>query len=106
MIVEGGNETALKNKLAQTLALIELQCDAFAALTLAYLNYTPLAFIEGFERIGRDFPSHRVGFHPLDVVRRKLVEQIIPKIISTANAKPSLALKELKRILSSNGAVQ
>ena len=57
LIDEGDGEIALKNKLSGMLALIELQCDSFAALTLANLNYQPLAFIEAMERTTRDFQT-------------------------------------------------
>jgi len=77
-------------------ALIELECDAFATLTLLYMNYQPLAFIEGIEGIGRDFPLHGVGFHPADAVRRRLVEQILPAKYIQIKPSISLSLQALK----------
>ena len=102
LIAEGGNEAALKNKLAEALALIELQCDAFAALTVSSLNRQPLAFIAAMERIGRDFPNHAVGFHPPDRIRRQLIEQLVPKTNLSADAKLSPALEKLKQIISTS----
>lgn len=99
LISEAGSEVALKNKLAETLVLIELQCDAFAALTLAHLNYQTIAFIAGMERIGRDFPSHAIGFHPPDSTRRKIVEAIVPVKHLQIKANSSDKLKELKRLI-------
>jgi len=96
MIVEGGNEAALKNKLAEALALIELQCDAFAALTLAYLNRQPLAFIEAMERIGRDFPNHGVGFYPPDAVRRQIVSHVALEKALSVKPEQSSNLQALK----------
>lgn len=103
MISEGGNETALKTKMAEILALIELQCDAFAALTLSSLNYNPLAFIESMERIGRDFPNHRLGFHPPDAIRRKLVEQISSPERLRRRTVISVSLQELKNLINQPG---
>ena len=99
LIAENGREIALNRKMAEAMALIELQCDSFAALTLVRLNYDPLSFINGLEKTARDFPNLRVGFHPLDETRRKLVEGITPK--SSLNGKPRISseLKELKKLL-------
>lgn len=99
LVVESGKEEALDRKLSQTLAIVELQCDAFAAATLAHLGYNPLSFIEGMEGIARDFPAHRVGFHPLDAVRRRTVEQVVQRRYLQSTPKTSDELKELKRLI-------
>ena len=103
LIEEGGGETALKNKLSEILALIELECDALAGLTLAYLGYNPMAFIEAMERVGQDFPNHSAGFHPPTEIRRRLVEQIIPKKYLQFKSKTSTSLRELKNLLKNIG---
>ena len=99
LVLEGGKEEVLHRKIGETLAVVELQCDSFAALSLARLDYNPLAFIAGMERIGRDFPNHAVGFHPPDVARRKLVEQIVPVRYLQTKTKSSHKLKKLKRLI-------
>ena len=96
-----GREPFLIRKYAEALSLVELQCDGFATLTLTHLGYNSLAFIEGFERTGREFPTHRVGFHPSDLVRRKLVTAITPKASFTPKPKISSQLKELKDLITS-----
>ena len=99
LVNDSGREPFLAKKYAESLALIELQCDVFAALTLAYLNYNYLAFIQGFERTAQNFPEHRVGFHPADSIRRKLVEEISPKYAPVTRSKVTAELKELKKLL-------
>lgn len=104
LVLEGGKEEVLHRKIEETLAVVELQCDSFAAVSLAYLDYNPLAFIEGMERIGRDFPIHNVGFHPPDAARRRLVEGVVPASRLQSKTKFSGNLKELKQsIRLSNG---
>jgi Zn-dependent protease with chaperone function len=98
LVAENGRETALSRKYLEAMALIELQCDGFAALTLSSLQYNSISFIEGFEKTAKDFPAHSYGNHPPDEQRRKLVEQIAPK--SNLSIKPLtsaelIALKEL-----------
>jgi len=98
LVSENGQETALNRKYVEALALIELQCDGFAVLTLNTLGYNSLSFIEGFEATGRDFPNHSYGNHPPDAQRRKLVEQLAPKsnmLIKPHTSAELIALKGL-----------
>jgi hypothetical protein len=104
LIDEGDGEIALKNKLSGMLALIELQCDSFAALTLANLNYQPLAFIEAMERTTRDFPNHGTGFHPPDAIRRSVVSKVAPERSLVVNVRQSLNLQKLKRLLNTRSS--
>lgn len=97
LVLEGGREEVLYRKMKEALAVVELQCDAFAALSLAYLGYNSLSFIEGMERIGRDFPKHNVGFHPPDSTRRNLVTEIVPVKHLQTKTKFSDKLKKLKQ---------
>ena len=99
LINDGGREPFLIRKYAEALSLIELQCDAFSVLTLAHLNYNTSAFIEGFERTAKNFPDHKVGFHPNDFTRRKLVEGISLKASLNIKPKISSELKQLKELL-------
>lgn len=100
LIAENGQEPVLNRKYVEAMALIELQCDAFSAITLNYLKYNSINFIEGMEKSGRDFPDHRIGFHPTDAVRRKLIEQIMPKSNLSVKPKTSAELKELRKLIA------
>ncbi|HEV7642526.1 MAG TPA: M48 family metalloprotease [Pyrinomonadaceae bacterium] len=77
-VSDSGNETALKRNLTKILMLLELQCDAFAAITSFYLGYDSLAFVDCLERIAKKFPNHSIDFHPSEGIRRKIVEGIFP----------------------------
>jgi Zn-dependent protease with chaperone function len=67
----------------QSLARIELECDAVAARTLSVLRLNPRAFIEAVERIMRDFPAETsqktdlgANWHPPPRLRRKVIEAL------------------------------
>jgi hypothetical protein len=86
----------LHRKFALAMALIELQCDAFAALTLSYLNYDPTAFIQGLERLDKVY-GEQENLHPHVSIRRMVVEGV-----SHLSPKPRVTegLKELKKQLA------
>jgi hypothetical protein len=98
------NERAITRKMAEVLALIELDCDAFAALTLVALKRNPLAFIEGLERTGKDFPAYAGNNHPLDTSRRSVVSGILPTGALSISAQQSEAFKNLKTFLLTDHA--
>ena len=92
----GRHEPALTRKMAEALALIEIQCDAFAALTLAAMRRNPLAFISGYERMDRAYPLFIAEQHPPDKARRQVVSSILPKHSLSVAAQESEALRVLK----------
>lgn len=96
VLADGRHEPALTRKTAEALALIELQCDAFAALTLAATGRNPLAFISGYERMERDYPLFLAEQHPPDKARRQVVSSILPKRLLSVLAQESEALRVLK----------
>ena len=77
-VKESGNELALIRNLSRVLMLLELQCDAFASITLSDLGYDPLAFVDCLERIAKEFPDHSIAFHPSEDIRRKVVASLFP----------------------------
>lgn len=94
------SDLALARKYWESLGLIELQCDSFAALTLVHLGYNPLAFIKGLERIERDYPAFTGGFHPSATARRKVVEEIIQPMTVSEKTKISVELRKLKELFA------
>lgn len=100
LVSENGQEIALNRKYYEAMSLIELQCDAFAALTLNALQYNGLEFAKGLERTGKDFPNHSYGYHPPDLQRRNLVGQIVPKANLSIKPRVSNELKSLKKIIA------
>lgn len=98
-ITEGNREPSLERKYLEALSLIELHCDAFAALTLTYIQQSPGSFIDAIERFGQDYPADPNGYHPQVAARRLLVEQIVPGKHLQAKPKVSAALQRLKNLL-------
>jgi hypothetical protein len=96
VLMDGRHEPALTRKMAEALALIEIQCDAFAALTLAAMRRNPLAFISGYERMDRVYPLLIAEQHPPDKARRQVVSSILPKRELRVPPQESEALRVLK----------
>jgi hypothetical protein len=101
LLAVSGNqcERAVTRKMAEVMALIELDCDAFAALTLAALKRDPLAFVEGLERTSRDYPDYANKIHPPEALRRAVVSGILPASALKSHSQQTPALRDLKASL-------
>lgn len=97
LVRKEGNEPVLSEHLRKFLSLIELQCDAFAALKLNELGYDPIAFIDGLELSANDFPDVRSGNHPPLTQRRALVLALTNK---SQRSRQDSAVNKIKQILS------
>lgn len=91
-----GNEPDLRRKLSEVLGLIELHCDAFAAVTLSALHYDALDFIRALERIDAQYPNIPRDNHPATPVRRRVVEAIA----TPAPSRQTAAFEQLKTRLA------
>lgn len=98
-IIKGGQEPVLARRAAELLAIIELQCDAFAALTLAALGHNPREFVKSIEQDNRDFPGYRTSAHPAEAERRKVVESVVPAAAFKVLPRQSKAFYHLKQML-------
>jgi hypothetical protein len=96
VIIGAQNERAITRKTREVLATIEVECDAFASLTLAALNRNPLAFVNGLERISRDYPDYATGNHPADAVRRSVVSGVLPVHAHSIPIRHSEAFRRLQ----------
>jgi hypothetical protein len=95
-----GTETALTNKFGEVLLIIELECDAFSSITLSHLGYDPTAFIDGIDRMTKEYKSKMNSLHPSVILRRQVVENVIPSNpIKKNSRKTSLNLKEIQESL-------
>lgn len=94
-----GNELVLRRKLAEVMAIIELQCDAFAALTLTVLKYNPLEFARGLERVEAKYPNNLWAGHPDAALRRTVIEGVTPSVGQQTLPHASPALMELKALI-------
>lgn len=72
-----GREQPLERRISEVLNLIELQCDAFSAITLSSLGYDSLAFIRAIERVQARYPKEAWGNHPVVETRRKVIEGLM-----------------------------
>jgi predicted Zn-dependent protease len=96
-ISANGNESDLKRKMSEMLSLIELHCDAFAALTLTALHYNAIDFIRGLERTDAKFGDIRKDNHPATAIRRRVVEALAD---SSSQSRRSQTLRELQARLA------
>jgi hypothetical protein len=88
LVADKGKEPILNRHMTEILAIIELQCDAFASLTLAYLGYNTREFANGLDRIRAHYPNAPFGNHPADSVRRSVIEGIVTAAL---NNKPRVS---------------
>jgi hypothetical protein len=100
-VAERDKETALTRHLGEVLGIVELQCDAFASLTVAFLGYDPMAFIECLERIAKNFSTNAIDFHPAENVRRKNAAAIITASEIKLRKPKSTLLGKIKAELAS-----
>jgi len=96
---KNGREKALSRHFAKILAILELQCDAFAALTLYHLGYNQRAFTEAAERFSGEFPADPEAYHPKSKVRRRFVEKLVPSKTSADRKQTGKLLKEVQSYL-------
>jgi hypothetical protein len=106
MILTGGNEQVLVYRVAELLAIIELQCDAFAALTLASLRHSPLEFVKSIEQDSLEFPDRRASARPAEQDRRKVVEDVLPASALNVLPRQSEAFHHLKQMVLRYEAVK
>lgn len=93
LIENRGQETALARHTLIMLSLIELKCDAFAAITLSHLKYNPTAFGEFLTRTTKKFPSQQHSYHPPEAIRNKVISGVLPAL--SENLKVTISAKLL-----------
>jgi len=76
-VSDRGRESALVHNLRKMLAIIELQCDAFAAITLAFAGYDPVVFIDALERFAAKYKEHPMAYHPPVGMRRQVALGVV-----------------------------
>lgn len=76
---------------------IELECDAFSAVTLAAMGLNPLAMAHSHETFARDYPDYaRPDLPPVDL-RVRVIEGVVPA--AHATPQTSEAFTKLKALL-------
>lgn len=96
-----GVGTALTERQAlEELIKIELECDAFSAVTLAALERNPLPTARFLEAVGREYPDYVRPDLPSDALRAKVIEGVAPADAYRVTPKTTVAFKKLKAILA------
>ena len=90
------SDTALHRNVANLLAIIELQCDAFSAITMAYLGYQPSAFTLAAQRMSEKFPVDPESYHPSTSMRVKVTRGVFSNL--PESPKKQVISKELKAV--------
>lgn len=86
----------------ELLTIIEYECDAFSAVTLAYLGYRPIAFLDKLEKWQRQFPNNirEGGIHPALDKRRGFIKAILPvQYLEINKPRVSPSLEAIHKIL-------
>jgi hypothetical protein len=78
---------------------IELECDAFGALTLAAMGRSPLAVARSQEAFARDYPDYARPDLPPAALRVKVIESVVPAAAAHVAPQTSEAFTKLKALL-------
>jgi hypothetical protein len=81
----------------EKLALIELEADSFASLTLAYLEKTPVEYLRSLHRSAIEYPDIPIGYHPRHCQRAQVITSLVSqRILNLTPGKTGefIALKE------------
>ena len=96
-----GVGTALTERQAyDELLKIELECDAFSAITLAAMGRNPLPMVRFHEAVGRDYPDYTRPDLPPDTLRAKVIEGVVPADACAVTPQKSDAFRKLKELLA------
>ncbi|HEX7955921.1 MAG TPA: hypothetical protein VF508_03210 [Pyrinomonadaceae bacterium] len=82
---------------------IELECDAFGALTLAAMGLNPLAMAHSHEMFARDYSDYVRPDLPPAALRVKVIEGVIPAAAAHTAPQTSEAFVKLKALLKARG---
>jgi hypothetical protein len=85
------------------LASIELECDAFSAVTLAALGMNPAPFGLYLKATARDFPAYLDPNMPPMSIREKVIAGVTPIGVRGRCPHVSEALNRLKTLLAKRG---
>jgi hypothetical protein len=82
----------------EKLGVIELEADAFASLTLAYLGRSPLEYARSLQRVAAEYKNIPIGNHPPEPQRAQVITSVVPeRVLNLAPRKTAefIALKEI-----------
>ena len=99
LVADKGREPILNRHMAEILAIIELQCDAFASLTLAYLGYDSREFANGLDRVRSRYLNAPFGNHPSEGIRRLVIEGVMTAPVVNRKPRVSESLRLLNALV-------
>ena len=82
------------------LALIELEADIFASLTLAYLGRTPVEYSRSIEKVAEEYSDISIGYHPPACQRAQVITSVLPQRALNLAPRKSAEFIALKEILA------
>lgn len=98
---EHGNLNALEAREArEELARIEMECDAFSAITLSVLGRNPSFFGRYLENTERDYRDYLSSDLPSASVRAKVIAEVAPAGAAHVPPQTTAAIKKLKTVLA------
>lgn len=88
------------NVAREKLALIELEADSFASLTLAYLGRTPAEYLRSLHKAAKDYSDISIGYHPHDSQRAQVITSLVPERILNLPPRRTAEFIALKEALA------
>jgi predicted Zn-dependent protease len=99
--MQGVGTDLTERQACEELIKIELECDAFSAVTLASLGRSPLPTVHSLEAVEHDYPDFVRRDLPPAAVRAKVIEGVVPAEATHVAPQTSEAFKRLKALLAS-----
>lgn len=95
----GAGTELLARREREELAKIELECDAFSAVTLAAMGRNPGVFGRYLLAAAHDYPDLVAENMPPVEERARVIERVVPAAALLTSPRQSEALKKLKALL-------
>jgi hypothetical protein len=99
LYAHGTGTELLARQQREELAKIELECDAFSAVTLAAMGRNPRLFGQYLLAEAGEFPNNLADNMPPVVERARVIERVVPAAALTTPPRQSEAFKRLKVLL-------
>ncbi len=100
--LHGAGTELLARQQREELAKIELECDAFSAVTLAAMGRNPAVFGRYLLAAAHDYPDLVAENMPLAEERARVIEHVVPATALSTPPRQSGALKKLKALLEAH----
>ncbi len=97
-VLMSSESTMALNTVLIKLAEVELDCDAFAAMTLAAIGRNPAEFVNLLQSIAKEFHDELALDHPSVEIRAKVITRIVPQEslqVTPQVTKQLIAMKSL-----------